>query len=236
MKGGSFGVWKNAPGSWLLGWSTASNSSDESSLFESSGEGMIGDAGCRCVRSMSDACGRGGSDTLRARRCRDSILYRLVLAYFTAHDDWASQHNITIMCRAIPHIMRSFPAITRQTQDTFPHSCNAFLHSRLARVLAHLRVSSRIIMFYCASSRFIAHHHVLSRIFACHRASSHSIAFLRVYFAFHRDLVRIIAGASIHCPASSLVRHIPFITISDYVWHRTIIISLWTLTLPHLHT
>jgi hypothetical protein len=69
MKGGSFGVWKNAPGSWLLGWSTASNSSDESSLFESSGEGVIGNAGCRCVRSMSDACGRGGSDTLRACTC-----------------------------------------------------------------------------------------------------------------------------------------------------------------------
>jgi hypothetical protein len=55
-------------------------------------------------------------------------------------------------------------------------------------------------------------------------------------FAFHRDLVHIIAGASFHCPASSLVRHIPFITISDYVWHRMIIISLWTLTLHHLHT
>jgi hypothetical protein len=44
----------------------ASNSSDESSLFESSGEGVIGDAGCRHARSMSDVCGRGGSDTLRA--------------------------------------------------------------------------------------------------------------------------------------------------------------------------
>jgi len=52
---------------------------------------------------------------LHKNRCRDSILYRLVLAYFTAHDNWASQHNITIMCRAIPHIMRSFPAIMRQT-------------------------------------------------------------------------------------------------------------------------
>jgi hypothetical protein len=30
-------------------------------------------------------------------QCRDSILYRLVEAYFTAHDHWASQHNITIM-------------------------------------------------------------------------------------------------------------------------------------------
>jgi hypothetical protein len=53
---------------------------------------------------------------------------------------------------------------------------------------------------------------------------------------FHRDLVCIITGAFIHCPASSLVCCIPFITISDYVWHPTIIISLWTLTLPHLHT
>jgi len=67
MKGGLFGIWKNALGSWLLGWSTASNSSDESSLFESSGEGVIGDASCRRVRSMSDACGRRGSDALRAR-------------------------------------------------------------------------------------------------------------------------------------------------------------------------
>jgi hypothetical protein len=66
MKGSSFGIWKNAPGSWLLGWSTASNSSDESSLVESSGEGVIGDVGCRRVRSMSDAWGRGGSDTLHA--------------------------------------------------------------------------------------------------------------------------------------------------------------------------
>jgi len=67
MKGGLFGIWKNAPGSWLLGWSTASNSSDESSLFESSGKGVIGDAGCRHVHSMSDACGCGGSDTLCVR-------------------------------------------------------------------------------------------------------------------------------------------------------------------------
>jgi hypothetical protein len=67
MKGGSFGIWKNALGSWLLGWSTASNSSDESSLVESSGEGVIGDAGCRHVRSMSDVCGCRGSDMLRAR-------------------------------------------------------------------------------------------------------------------------------------------------------------------------
>jgi hypothetical protein len=66
MKGGLFGVWKNTLGSWLLGWSTASNSSDESSLVESSGKGMICDAGCRHVRSMSDACGHGGSDMLCA--------------------------------------------------------------------------------------------------------------------------------------------------------------------------
>jgi hypothetical protein len=138
--------------------------------------------------------------------CRDSILYRLVLAYFTAHDDWASQHNITIMCRAIPHIMHSFPAIMHQTHDTFPHSCNTFLHSCLVRV-------------HHASLHFIAHLHVSSHI-----------------FIFHHDLVHIITGASIHCPASPLVHCIPFITISDYVWHHTIIISLWTLTLHHLHT
>jgi len=76
-------------------------------------------------------------------RCRDSILYRLVLAYFMAHDDWASQHNITIMCRAIPHIMHSFPAMTCQTHDTFPHLHNAFPRSRLVCVLAHLHVPSR---------------------------------------------------------------------------------------------
>jgi hypothetical protein len=55
---------ENAPGSLLLGWSTASNLSDESSLVESSGEGVIGDAGCRHVCSMSDACGCRGSDML----------------------------------------------------------------------------------------------------------------------------------------------------------------------------
>jgi hypothetical protein len=66
MKGGSFGIWKKAPGSWFLGWSTASNSSDKSSLVESSGEGVIGNAGCSCVHSMSNACGHGGSDMLPA--------------------------------------------------------------------------------------------------------------------------------------------------------------------------
>jgi hypothetical protein len=70
IKGGSFGIWKNAPGNWLLGWSTASNSSDKSSLVEFSGEGVIGDVGCRRVRSMSDACGRGGSDMLHVHMCK----------------------------------------------------------------------------------------------------------------------------------------------------------------------
>jgi len=167
------------------------------------------------------------------------------LAYFTTHDDWASQHNITIMCRAIPHIMRSFPAITRQTQDTFLHSCNAFPRSRLACVLVHLHVLSCIFAFHCASSRsrassrLIMHLHVSSCIFTFHCASLRLIMHICVssrIFMLHRNLVRIIAGASIHCPASSLVRRIPFITISDYVWHHTIIILLWTLTLPHLHT
>jgi hypothetical protein len=91
-----------------------------------------------------------------SRQCRDSILYRLVLAYFMAHNNWASQHNITIMCRVIPHIMCSFPAIMHQTHDTFPHSRNAF-------------PCSCIFTFYCTSSCF-------SRIFMFHCASLHSIA------------------------------------------------------------
>jgi hypothetical protein len=82
MKGGSFGVWKNALGSWLLGWSTASNSSDESSLVESSGEGMIGDAGCRHVRSMSNACGRRGSDMLRAKQEGIEVLEAWILSLY----------------------------------------------------------------------------------------------------------------------------------------------------------
>jgi hypothetical protein len=69
IKGSLFGIWKNAPGNWLLGWSTASNSSDKSSLVESSGKGVIGDAGCRRVHSMSDACECRGSDMLRAHTC-----------------------------------------------------------------------------------------------------------------------------------------------------------------------
>jgi len=90
--------------------------------------------------------------------------------------------------------------------------------------------SSCIFTFHCASS---------SHIFAFHRTSLHFITHLHIslhIFVFHRDLVRIITGASIHCPASSLVHCIPFITIYNYVWHRMIIILLWTLTLPHLHT
>jgi hypothetical protein len=168
------------------------------------------------------------------------------LTYFTAHGDWASQHNNTIMCRVIPHIMCSFPAIMHQIHDTFPHSCNAFPCSCLVRVhhasshfIVILRVSSCIFVFHRASLRFIAHLCVSSRIFAFHCASLHFIAHLHVssrIFVFRCDLVRIITGASIHCPASPLVRRIPFITISNYVWHHMISISLWTLTLPHLHT
>jgi hypothetical protein len=98
------------------------------------------------------------------------------------------------------------------TQDTFPRL-------RLVCIVAHLHVLLHIFAFHHASSRFTTHLRVSPRI-----------------FMFHRDLVRIIAGASIHCPASFLVGHIPFITISDYVWHHTISILLWTLTLHHLHT
>jgi len=159
-----------------------------------------------CSKTMSDIKPvaprkRSGStciciNAVFAVRCRDSILYRLVLAYFTTHDDWASQRNITIMCRVIPHIMRSFPAITRQTQDTFPHLRNAFPRSRLARILAHLRVSPCIFAFHRASSRSIAHLRVPSRIFAFHRASSRFTAHLRVsprIFAFHRASSRFTA-------------------------------------------
>jgi hypothetical protein len=86
------------------------------------------------------------------QHCRDLILYRLILAYFMAHDNWASQHNITIMFRMISHIMCSFPAIMHQTHNTFLHLCDAFLHSRLACILTHLCISSRI---------FILHHIIL---------------------------------------------------------------------------
>jgi hypothetical protein len=65
-------------------------------------------------------------------RCRDSILYRLVLAYFMAHDHWASQHNITIMYPG------HFPALALSSH------CCASSHS-----IAHLRVSSW----------FSVHHH-----------------------------------------------------------------------------
>jgi hypothetical protein len=150
------------------------------------------------------------------------------LAYFTAHDDWTSQHKITIICRAIPHIMCSFPAITRQAQDTFLHS--HLVHRILAHlcILAHLRILSHIFTFL--------HIFAFSHLFPFHHASSHFIVHLCISLHLHCDLVHIIAGASIHCPASSLVHRILFLTISDYVWHHMIIISLWTLTLHHLHT
>jgi len=180
-------------------------------------------------------CELGEFLLLHGARCRDSILYRLVLAYFKTHDDWASQRNITIMySRHFPALAQCIPALALSA------------HSRASsRSIVHLHVSLRIFAFHRASLRFTAHLRVPPRIFAFHRASSCSTAHLCVLahprvpsriFAIHRDLVRSIAGASIHCPASSLVRCIPFITISDYVWHRMIIISLWTLTLHHLHT
>jgi hypothetical protein len=57
-------VWRNAPGSWLLGLSIASKSSDDSSLMDSSGEGVTGDIGCLGARTKSAGSGRGGSDIL----------------------------------------------------------------------------------------------------------------------------------------------------------------------------
>jgi hypothetical protein len=62
-------------------------------------------------------------------RCRDSILYRLVLAYFTAHNDWASQHNITIMCR-----------VMKALSDCC--SCNHFLDVRSTMLLVRQNVGS----------------------------------------------------------------------------------------------
>jgi hypothetical protein len=179
------------------------------------------------------------------------------LAYFTAHDHWASQHNITIMypghfpalAQCIPMLALSLHscASSRSIVHIFAfHHASSYLiaHLRiLSRIsscsIAHLRVLLHIFAFHHASSHFTAHLRVLLHIFAFHHASLRFTAHLRVssrIFAFHHDLVRIIAGASIHCPASSLVCCIPFITISDYVWHHTISISLWTLTLHHLHT
>jgi hypothetical protein len=156
---------------------------------------------------------------LLSYHCRDSILYRLILGHFTAHDNWASWHNITIMSRMILHIMHSFPAIKCQTHNTFLHSHDAFLCLHIVHILTHLHVSLCIFAFHCTSLC----------IFVFHCVSLYFIA-----LSLH--LVHIIAGASIHCPASPLVHCISIITISDYAWHCTIFISLWTLTLPHLHT
>jgi hypothetical protein len=69
ITGGLFGIWKNVLGNWLLGWSMASNFSDKSSLVESSSKGMIGDASCRCVCSMSNVCGCRGLDMLHEHAC-----------------------------------------------------------------------------------------------------------------------------------------------------------------------
>ncbi|KAG2113640.1 hypothetical protein BD769DRAFT_1673651 [Suillus cothurnatus] len=112
-------------------------------------------------------------------RCRDSILYRLVEAYFTAHDHWASQRNITIMYPG------HFPALL----SIFVFSRIFAFHRASSRSITHHRVLSCIFAFYRTSSRFTVHLRIPSRIFAFHRTSSHSIAHLRVpphIFAFHR--------------------------------------------------
>jgi len=68
------------------------------------------------------------------------------------------------------------------TQDTFPHSCDAFPHSRLVHIVAHLRIPMhlriplRIFAFHCASSCFTVHLRVSPRIFVFHHTSSCSIA------------------------------------------------------------
>jgi hypothetical protein len=87
-------------------------------------------------------------------------------------------------------IMHSFPAITCQTQDTFPHSRNAFPRSRLARVLTHLHVLSCIFTFHCTSSHITVHLRVPShiftflRIFAFHHTSSHFTTHLCISLRF----------------------------------------------------
>jgi hypothetical protein len=185
-------------------------------------------------------------------------------SYFTFYQVDGTPSEFPILIQKFPALIWTVPAVETQfstgwywpilrlnttglhnatspscTQDTFPRSRDAFPRSRLVCIVAHLHVSSCIFAFHRASLRFTAHLRISPRIFVFHRASSrftaHLCVLLRI-FAFHRDLVRIITGASIHCPASSFVCRIPFITISDYVWHRTISISLWTLTLHHLHT
>jgi len=69
------------------------------------------------------------------------------------------------------------------TQDTFPHSRLVRIVAHL-RVLAHLCIPSRIFAFHRASSCFTAHLRVPSCIFAFHRASSRFIAYLRVSSQF----------------------------------------------------
>jgi hypothetical protein len=148
-----------------------------------------------------------------------------------AHDDWASQHNITIVCRAIPHIMRSFPAITCQTQDTF-------LHSHLARILTHLHVS-------CASSRFIAHLRVLVHLhiplriftfsctFAFHHASSrsraslHFIVHLRVPSQFSAHHCR-----SIHPLPSQFLGALH--SIYYYIWLHLVLYDYYFVMDPYI--
>jgi len=103
------------------------------------------------------------------KRCRDSILYRLVLAYFTAHDHWASQHNITIMYPG------HFPALALSS-----HCCASSRSRTSSHSIAHLHISPCIFAFHCASLRFtthlcvLAHLHIPSRIFTFHHASLRS--------------------------------------------------------------
>jgi hypothetical protein len=110
--------------------------------------------------------------------------------------------------------MCSFPVIMRQTQDTFPHSCDTFPCSRIfthhhvllcifafSRIITFHRASLRSIAHLCASSCSIvhlcilAHHRVSPHIFTFHCASLHFITHLHILthlhipsciFTFHR--------------------------------------------------
>jgi len=94
------------------------------------------------------------------------------------------------------------------TQDTFPHSHDAFPCLHLVCIVAHLRIPSHIFTFHHISSHSIAHHrvshassrsivhlHVSPCIFVFHRASSRFTVHLRVssrIFAFHHASSRFI--------------------------------------------
>jgi hypothetical protein len=94
------------------------------------------------------------------------------------------------------------------TQDTFPHSRDAFPRSRLVCIVAHLCISPHIFTFHHASSRSIAHLRVPSRIFAFHRASSCIFAFHRASSRFTAHLRVSLRIFAFHRTSSHSIAHI----------------------------